>query len=206
MAYWDEPPSLATPCGAEEFEAAQARLTDILIGLADFRNGQTVLDVGCGFGGTLEAVGKRPDMQLIGVNIDRRQLDICRTLSVRGNSLVARRGGCLRAAVSRGAASIGSLCIEAMFHFRVAADFLHEAADVLRDGGRLVLSDILLRNPGGRVPLGAAAIESAIKREYGPWPQLWIGSEEVLEAARQPDCEPDRSRSMPPARLCRPIA
>jgi len=191
LGYWDEPPSLATPCSPQEFAAAQARLTDILIGLAELQGGNTVLDVGCGFGGTLEAIGKWPDMRLTGVNVDRRQLDICRTLAVGGDPLsLIMADAC---ALPFCPASFDRvICVEAMFHFRARQAFLREAADVLCDGGRLVLSDILLRNPGECASLGAAAIEVAIKREYGPWPQLWIDIDEILDIARQAGLKPDR--------------
>ncbi len=190
LGYWDEPPSLDTPCFSEEFEAAQARLTDILIGLADLQDSQTVLDIGCGFGGTLEVLGRRPAMRLFGVNIDRRQLDICRTLPMQGSSLsLVLADAC--ALPFRRASFDRVICVEAMFHFASRRTFLREAAGMLRDGGRLVLSDILLRNPQEHAPLEAAAIESAIKREYGPWPQLWIGREEVLDLALQAGLKPD---------------
>jgi MPBQ/MSBQ methyltransferase len=184
LGYWDEPPSLATPCGQREFELAQARLTEILIELANLRGGQSVLDVGCGFGGTLEAVGKWPDMHLAGINVDRRQLDICRSLPVGDNTLsLVMADAC---ALPFGAGSFDRVfCIEAMFHFRARQVFLQETAKVLRDGGRLVLSDILLRNPGARAPLAIAAIEAEIRRAYGPWPQLWVALDEILDDARR---------------------
>ena len=191
LGYWDEPPSVDTPCGPQEFEAAQARLTEILIDLADLRGGNSVLDIGCGFGGTLEAVGKRPGMRLAGVNVDRRQLEICRTLPACDNPLsLIMADAC--ALPFRRASFERVFCVEAMFHFRARDIFLREAAEVLCDGGRLVLSDILLRSPRGRAGLSATAIEAAIRREYGPWPQLWIGINEVLDAARQAGLRPDR--------------
>jgi hypothetical protein len=59
LGYWDVPPSLVSPCTTDEFDAAQARLCDIFLGLADLEDRQCVLDVGCGFDGTLAAVNDR---------------------------------------------------------------------------------------------------------------------------------------------------
>jgi SAM-dependent methyltransferase len=76
-------------------------------------------------------------------------------------------------------------CVEAMFHFRAREVFLREAASVLRRGGRLVLSDILLRAPAGSTSPSVDAIEAAIRGEYGPWPQLWITVDTIVEMARR---------------------
>lgn len=191
LGYWDDPPSLATPCDAEEFAAAQARLTDILVELADISAGQIVLDVGCGFGGALEAIGKRGGVRLTGVNIDLRQLAICRTLPFGGSALsLVAADAC--ALPFRPASFDRIFCIEAMFHFRSRTEFLLEAAAALRPGGRLVASDILLRPPGRNVPLSKPAIEATIRREFGPWPQLWIGIDDILEAARRAGLRADR--------------
>jgi cyclopropane fatty-acyl-phospholipid synthase-like methyltransferase len=184
LGYWDVAPPPASPCGADEFAAAQARLCDIFIGLADLDDGQSVLDVGCRFGGTLAAVDARwRDMRLVGLNIDRRQLDICRTLEAhRTNSLsFALADAC--AMPYRPASFDRLLCLEAMFHFRSRGAFLAQAARTLRPSGRLALTDIHMKNPGDRAPLDIAVLEETLRREYGPWPDLWAGFDRVLEAA-----------------------
>jgi MPBQ/MSBQ methyltransferase len=191
LGYWDDPPPLTTPCSPQEFEAAQARLTEILLGLADLSDGQSVLDVGCGFGGALEAAGRWRSMNLSGVNIDPRQLDICRTLAAGTNSLaLVVADAC--ALPFRPASFDRVLCIEAMFHFRSRELFLRETAEAMRRGGRLALSDILLRQPDLDAPLSVATIETIIRREYGPWPQLWVTIDEILDAAQKAGLTPDR--------------
>jgi MPBQ/MSBQ methyltransferase len=186
LGYWDAAPPPASPCMADEFEAAQARLCDIFLGLADLDDGQSVLDVGCGFGGTLAALDHRwRDMRLVGLNIDRRQLDICRTLEAhRTNSLsFALADAC--AMPYRPSSFDRLLCLEAMFHFRSRSSFLAQAARTLRSGGRLALTDILMKNPGDRAPLDIAVLEETLRREYGPWPQLWASFDRILESARR---------------------
>lgn len=184
LGYWDEPPLLSASCSPQEFEAAQARLTEILIDLADLHEGQSVLDVGCGFGGTLEAVGNRRRLRRAGVNVDRRQLDICRMLpATTGPLWLVLADAC--ALPFRAASFDRVFCVEAMFHFRARDGFLRQAAQVLRPGGRLVVSDILLRRPTGPAALSAAAIETAIGGEYGPWPQPFVNAEEIVNNAGQ---------------------
>jgi cyclopropane fatty-acyl-phospholipid synthase-like methyltransferase len=184
LGYWDDPPPLTAPCNAEEFADAQARLTDVVIRMAGLQADQTVLDVGCGFGGTLEAAAQWPSMRLTGVNIDGRQLGICRSLRLGGNTLsLVMADACALPFHSRSFDRI--FCVEAMFHFRDRAAFLREAAGVLRHGGRLVISDILLRNPGTNAAVDVAAVEALIRSEYGPWPQPWTAVDALLDGARQ---------------------
>jgi cyclopropane fatty-acyl-phospholipid synthase-like methyltransferase len=191
LGYWDDPPSLDMPCHSREFETAQARLTEIMIGLADLRGAHDVLDIGCGLGGTLEALARWPDMRLVGINVDRRQLDICRGVPVVGNSLsLVMADACTLP--FRSASFDRVFCVEAAFHFRSRGMFLYEAANALRAGGRLVLSDILLGDPGQDAPYDRDAVAAAIRRDYGPWPQLWVKIEEILDAARHAGLRPDR--------------
>jgi MPBQ/MSBQ methyltransferase len=186
LGYWDVAPPPATPCTADEFEAAQARLCDIFLGLADLDDGRSVLDVGCGFGGTLAAVDQRwQDLRLVGLNIDRRQLDICRTLRARRTNSLAFALADACALPYRPASFDRLLCLEAMFHFRSRSAFLAQAARTLRAGGRLALTDILMKNPGDRAPLDITVLEETLRREYGPWPELWAGFDHILESSRR---------------------
>jgi MPBQ/MSBQ methyltransferase len=186
LGYWDPPPPPEAPCTAPEFEAAQARLCEVFIALAELEDGQSVLDVGCGFGGTLAAINDRwQRMRLTGLNIDPRQLAICRTLAPHATNTLSFALGDACALPLRPAGLDRVLCLEAMFHFRSRSIFLKQAAQALRPGGRLALSDILLKHPGDRAPLGIALLEQTLRREYGPWPQLWIGLDQILESARQ---------------------
>jgi MPBQ/MSBQ methyltransferase len=182
LGYWDDPPPLSAPCSPEEFRAAQARLTDIVIGLVDSKAGRTVLDVGCGFGGTLEALAKWPAARLVGVNHDERQLAICRSLrpGISSLSLIAADA----CALPFGAESFDCLfCVEAMFHFHSRPAFLQEVGRVLGHGERAAVTDILLRPPGLDAPWPLETIETTLRSEYGPWPQLWLTMDDVLGAA-----------------------
>jgi MPBQ/MSBQ methyltransferase len=184
LGYWETAPPPDAPCTAQEFEAAQARLCEIFLELADLEDRQSVLDVGCGFGGTLAAINDRwQSMRLLGLNIDQRQLDLCRTLEPHPTNELSFALGDACAMPLRPASLDRVLCLEAMFHFRSRSIFLEQAAQALRPGGRLALSDILLENPGDRAPLDIALLEQILQREYGPWPDLWVGFDRILETA-----------------------
>ena len=182
LGYWDDPPPLSAPCSAEEFRAAQARLTDLVIALAGPQPARNVLDVGCGFGGTLAALAKWPAARLVGVNHDERQLAICRSLppGVSSLSLIAADACALP---FRSASFDRLFCVEAMFHFRSRPAFLREAGRVLQHGERATVTDIVLRPPGPDAPWPLATIEATLRSEYGPWPQLWLTLDDVSQAA-----------------------
>jgi len=74
-------------------------------------------------------------------------------------------------------------CVEAMFHFPSRQTFLAEAARVLRPGGMLAVTDILLRQPMPGAP-GTEAIVATIQRDYGPWPEPWVEAEAIRTIAR----------------------
>ena len=166
LGYWADPPGLDTACSAAEFQAAQAELTRRVLALAEIRPSARVLDVACGLGGLLAGLGKGLD--LLGLNLDPRQLALCRGVPARFVAADA-------CALPFPDASFDAVfCVEAMFHFKSRSVFLAEAARVLRPGGVIVLTDILARPPG-HAPWPLAVMEDAIRRDYGPWSQIWTG-------------------------------
>ena len=156
---------------AGDFAGAQARLDQVVIDLAAIAGGQSVLDVGCGFGGTIARINDTDHgMHLTGVNIDRRQIDICRTIaSGAGNVLSWLIGDATRLPFA-GAAFDRVCCIEAMFHFASRRQFFAEAARVLKPGGVLAGTDILISPPARAAQLPIGAI---LQAGFGPWPDVW---------------------------------
>jgi cyclopropane fatty-acyl-phospholipid synthase-like methyltransferase len=172
LGHWDRPQA----AGGEraEFGRAQARLDDLLLEMADLHPGQSVLDVGCGLGGTLQTINLRMSgMALAGLNIDARQIELCRGIeAAHGNRLSWEEGDacCLPFA----AASFDRLlCIEAMFHFASRRAFFAEAARVLRPGGVLVASDIVASPAARELETPAFHVAASIDAGFGPWPDLW---------------------------------
>jgi MPBQ/MSBQ methyltransferase len=175
LGYWDD------PAAGGDFEAAQARLTERIIGLAPGLSGGSVLDVACGFGGTLAALDVAlRGVKLTGLNIDPRQLALCRGAVVRPENALTLVAGDACALPFRPAVFDQVFCVEAMFHFASRRRFLLEAGQVLRPGGSLVVCDILLRQPGSAAPWDGATIAAIVRRDYGPWPEPWVDIAQVL--------------------------
>lgn len=160
--YWDDPSSPAA-----DLPAAMERLNHELLSAADLADGQAVLDVGCGFGGTLAGVAARHrGMTLAGVNIDARQLlHARRAVAAHFVQADALHLPFADASFDR------VLAVECIFHFASRLGFLREAARVLRPGGRVTLSDFVPRFQGG-AGLGAF-LERRVAEGYGEAAAGW---------------------------------
>ena len=183
LGYWPDPS--AARHDFDELKAAQRRLNDRILDFAELRNGLRVLDVGCGLGGTLAAIGNRHGaMDLVGLNIDHAQLEIARG-SVRGGSqnTCAWVTGDACALPFPTASFDRILALECAFHFRSRLDFFVEAARVMRPGGRLAMSDfVTAASLRTACPAGVGA---EIQASVGPWPSFWDDTENTAAAAQR---------------------
>jgi len=151
----------------ERYFAAAAAMTEHIVAAAGVADGRSVLDVGCGFGGTLEHIRARNvDCQLAGVNIDERQLQWARRLLHDDRiGFVAADGCCLPVAD----ASVDHvLAVECIFHFPSRKSFFAEVARVLRPGGTLALSDFVMAP-------GALAAVASTMGSAGVGEENWYG-------------------------------
>jgi MPBQ/MSBQ methyltransferase len=175
LGYWRKPDS-----PNESFTAAQQALDTFILDKAGLVSSMKMLDVGCGFGGTIAAVDSRiSDAHLIGINIDERQLAICRTLESQNRNSIEwqQADACDMPFDEQSFERI--FCIEAMFHFTSRRRFFHGAARLLKPGGRLVITDLVIAPELHKVALSGDlpgfTIEAALADGYGPWPDFWSG-------------------------------
>jgi cyclopropane fatty-acyl-phospholipid synthase-like methyltransferase len=71
--YWEDP-SIADGTLAD-FAIAAENLSRKILNIAQIENGQKILDVGCGFGGTTAIINENyTNMEVIGININAEQV------------------------------------------------------------------------------------------------------------------------------------
>lgn len=158
----------------EGFQAAQQRLDEQMILLGQIDHGQSVLDVGCGLGGLVDRVNSSwLGMSLTGLNVDPEQLEICHRIRPHhDNSLHWQEGDACELPFDD-ASFDRVFCIEAMFHFSSRRRFLSEVWRVLKPGGRLVTSDIVLLESSTVQQVPRFAVAALLNDGYGPWPDPW---------------------------------
>ena len=171
--YWHDPKEFVP--GIADYKKAQESMNDEVLSAAYLHDGMKVLDVGCGFGGTIKTLNENySDMELTGVNIDPRQLEVAGELvkprlENRVNWLEADAvdiplpDSCFDVV----------LAVECIFHFPSRQRFLSEAARLLKPGGCLVVSDFCganqVKNDMDRVAPKSYVRNSFLRRKVRKW-------------------------------------
>ena len=141
--YWQQP-ELAELTTAD-FEQAAENLSRQVCLSANIQNGLSVLDVGCGFGGTVAHINEHfTNMGLVGLNLDERQLVRARerVLPTAENDIQFQQGDACSLPFADQSFDV-VLAVECIFHFPDRERFFQEAHRILKPGGYLALSDFV---------------------------------------------------------------
>ncbi|KAA0093261.1 class I SAM-dependent methyltransferase [Mycolicibacterium sp. P1-18] len=165
--YWDDPK--AADGSRADYLAAMEHMNGVLLEAGHVSDGQRLLDVGCGFGGTIQQINAgHSNMHLTGLNIDPRQLAAAeaQTTAANGNRIDWVEADALELPFDDNTFD-RILAVECIFHFASRERFLAEAARVLKPGGYVAVSDFV---PAlaffGKTPIWMA-IRPRIAKSYG---------------------------------------
>lgn len=182
LGYWEHPESRPLSYGVYQ---AQRELAELVIKSASIDDGDTVLDVGCGFGGLLQMLdSRRSEVHLMGVDLSDTQLDVCRALRPsQGNHFSWIYSDAVELPLSD--MSIDAIItIEAAMHFTSRREFFIEARRVLREGGTLTMVDLLLDGTSNkRGDQSTIAIRESLEEDFYPLPEFGSGVNDVMADA-----------------------
>ena len=182
--YWSNPTQAGV--GVEEYGRAAEALCLVMLDCANVRDGLRILDLGCGFGGTIACLNEKYSrMELMGVNIDLPQLQ-------RAAAQINARAGNFVGLILADAAQLpiadesidAALAVESVFHFD-RPRFFAEIGRVLCLRGSLTLSDFV---PEARAAPYIEAMNlggnEAVRSTYGVIDVTWsIDRYRLLAAA-----------------------
>ena len=178
--YWEQPK--AADGTRADYVAAMEHMNGVLLAAGHVANGQRLLDVGCGFGGTIQQINAEyANMHLTGLNIDPRQLAAAeaQTRATNGNQIAWVEGDACELPFEDNSFDC-ILAVECIFHFPSRERFLAEAARVLKPGGYLAVSDFLPPITFfGRTPFWAM-IRPRIAKSYGMLGKVPLRSYKVM--------------------------
>jgi len=143
--YWENPASAAYTL--ESLAMAQEQLSQQVVNAGQVRSGQRILDCGCGFGGTIAHLNDRlQNLDMVGLNIDPRQLEVARTnfYQKHGNRAEFIEGDACALPFDENSFDV-VLAVECIFHFPSRLRFFQEVRRVLKTGGTLAICDFVPR-------------------------------------------------------------
>ncbi len=153
---------------------ARTAANERILGLVELRDECDVLDVACGVGGTIDSIDSRiSHSTLVGCDVDEAVLQLAAARTVGPHNRISW--------VQTDAVSLPFadesfdlvVSIEAMMHFPSRVEFMREAHRVLRPGGSLVGSDLMLSDDAHeRVGMSRETLIQTLRSGFDPWPDF----------------------------------
>ncbi len=138
----------------EVLATAVRRMTNIIVDPAQIAPGERVVDVGCGVGGPAVRIAQETGCHMVGVTISARQVELGQQRAEQAGLQARVRfvlGDAARHLPFDDESIDVVMGIESACHYDDRRQFLRECARILKPGGRLVVSDWMVRDYGDPV-------------------------------------------------------
>lgn len=144
--YWQNPKEAKNTL--TDFAIATNNLSQLVMETAEIEDGMSILDAGCGFGGTISLLNDSfKDLQLTGVNIDNAQV-------IRARDLILPQNGNQIQFINANACDLPdftmrfdrAIALECIFAFPSREIFFQEVRKNLKYDGKLIIVDFII-NP-----------------------------------------------------------
>ncbi|MEG0829293.1 MAG: class I SAM-dependent methyltransferase [Anaerovoracaceae bacterium] len=126
------------------FRPGEFKITDRAMEFCQFKKGDRILDIGCGDGETVEYIQKKYGCQVEGLDTMARMIAEGKKRNPELNIKIGD-GEFLEDYSSRTFEGINMECVLSIIN--LADEALHEALCVLKKGGKLMISDLYMKNP-----------------------------------------------------------
>ncbi|MBE8988838.1 methyltransferase domain-containing protein [Nostoc sp. LEGE 12450] len=183
--YWSDPTK--ADGSIADFAIAAENLSHLITDVAQIQHGLSILDVGCGFGGTIASLNERfSNMNLVGININNEQLLRAeRTVhALPNNHIKFLKADACQLPFSDDYFDV-VLAVESIFAFSSREHFFREARRILHLGGRLTICDFIPIQAFYRTwKLIEKATKTLVIRTYGSRPVNFCPLIEYKELAK----------------------
>ncbi len=133
--YWDET--------TKNFHEALLNINNVLAGLAGIKNGDVVLDAGCGVGGSSLWLASQRGCNVTGISLNAKQVEKAAAYSTEAGlsaSLKFEQKNYLHTGYPSGSFDV-VWAIESVCYADDKSEFMREAFRLLKRGGRLIVAD-----------------------------------------------------------------
>ena len=146
---WGDNLHLGVPCGPEcPHPEAMEHTNEIMSGLADLGPAIRVLDLGCGYGSTARYLARSYGCTVTGINISEKELELARLRAAEAGleHLLSFEQGDFHSLLYENESFDVVWSQEAFLHGADKSLIISEARRVLKGGGTLIFTDIVVRS------------------------------------------------------------
>lgn len=138
--YWDN--------SVKNFHEALIKLNAVLAELAEIKEGEKILDAGCGIGGSSIWLAKEKNCKVTGISLNEKQIDKANALAKKfgiHEKILFEQKDYTSTFYPENSFDV-VWAIESVCYADDKTDFLKEAYRVLKRGGRLIIADFFKKN------------------------------------------------------------